>query len=248
MKSSRSRAAGVFAAIVVAFVAVGALPGAASAGLQGKSASQIEAIALAAAKAKGSAHIVESGQFGPSSGTVTLDQSRVEGKEVDSGFTSGGNGTILFVKGVVYLKGDATYLTGIGLSAAQASTYAGQWISFQRGDTQYTMLADDETLVQTLKDGAPTAPLSKPVAARVGGQKVLKAVGGVSSTLTSEGVKGTNTAYVSDAPPYLPVGSVIKGTVGSLNVDVTTTLSKWGERVSLSVPAHSTPAASIIGS
>lgn len=247
MKSSRSHAAGVFAAIVVAFVTVGALPGAASAGLQGKSGSQIEAIALAAAKAKGSAHIVESGQFGPSSGTITLDQSRVEGKEVDSGFTSG-DGTILFVKGVVYLKGDATYLTGIGLSAAQASTYAGQWISFQRGDTQYTMLADDETLVQTLKDGAPTAPLSKPVAARVGGQKVLKAVGGVSSTLTSAGVKGTNTVYVSDAPPYLPVGSVIKGTVGSLNVDVTTTLSKWGERVSLSVPAHSTPAASIIGS
>jgi len=246
MQPSLARSVGVLAVAITSLVVVGAPPGAASAGLTGKSAQQVVAISVAAAKAKGSAHFAEAGRFGGPSGRITLDQSRAEGKEVDSGFSNGTDVTLLFIKGVLYLDATARSLTNAGFSAAQASAYAGKWISFSPGDKEYAALSANETLVSTLDAASPSAPLSKPVSARFDGRPVIKIVGAINPAL-APGLKGTDIVYVSAAPPYLPVAVVIKGAAGS-GFDVTTTVSGWGERVSLSPPAQATPAASILGS
>jgi hypothetical protein len=129
----------------------------------------------------------------------------------------------------------------------QAATYAGKWIAFHQGDQSYNFLSDGETLVQSLKDDLPVAPYSTPEFTTLNRRKVVKIVGGR---------KGTTTAYISASPPYLLVESARYGGAEIINggpssaglLNITTTYSKWGEKVSLSLPPNPIPASSIFSS
>jgi hypothetical protein len=103
MSRLRFRAVTTSVVIVLSFTMVEASPAVASGGgLAGKSAQQVVSIARAAGAAKGSVHFTVSGEFGGGSyGTATYDQTKTEGREVDSGPGEIGNGTELVIKGVV---------------------------------------------------------------------------------------------------------------------------------------------------
>ena len=128
--------------------------------LSGKSAAQILAISLAAARAKGSVHITQTGRFEGKAKTTVLDQSQTSGRELDSG--GAGRGEILVVSGVAYVKGTLSYLTNMGFSQLDAAKGAGRWISFHKGQPGYGGVASDETLDQTLSDSVPDQPLTGP--------------------------------------------------------------------------------------
>ena len=247
MSRLRVHAVGASVVIVLSFTMVGASPAvAAGGGLAGKSSEQVVSIARAAGVAKGSVHITEIGLWGGGrNGTESLDQTKTEGREVDSGPGSFGNGTILVIKGVVYVMGDATYLINSGFSQTQATTYAGKWIAFHKGDQNYSFWTTDETIVPSLKDDLPVAPYAKPEFTTLNGKKVVKIVGGAKKSSLENGV-GTNTAYVSASPPYLLVENVFVD--ASTSTHITLTFSKWGEKVSLSPPSNPIPASSISSS
>jgi hypothetical protein len=252
----RPRVGAVWTCVVIVFslTMVRASPAvAAGNGLAGKSSQQVVSIALAAGMAKGSVHFVVSGEFGAnnSNGTAIHDQTKTEGREVDSGTGAFGNGTVLDIRGVAYIKGDAGFLYG-PFTTTQASTYAGKWIALHNSDQGYSDFAEGQTILQGLQDHLPVAPYSRPVFTTLGGKKVVKIVG---AAVASDG-PGTTTAYVSAIPPYLPVKSVIDGAAGIPNggsstvspVHLSITFSKWGEKVSLSPPSNPTSASSILSS
>ncbi|MGH8997021.1 MAG: hypothetical protein ACRDYB_13515 [Acidimicrobiales bacterium] len=223
-------------------VLLGAGPaGASSSALTGKSASQILAISLAAARSQGSVHITQTGRFGGPSKSTMLDQSLTKGRELDTG--GAGKGEILVIGGVAYVKGTTSYLTNMGFSQLDAAKGAGKWISFRKGQPGYGGVADDETLDQTLVDAVPDQPLTTPLATTLHGQPVFEITG-----IANRGASGQVTFYVSANAPYLPVEVVDNLAIPSgPPINFTMRLSKWHEAVSVSAPSGSTPVTSLVG-
>jgi hypothetical protein len=228
------------AASLSVLLGAGPASGATSA-LSGKSAAQILAISLAAARAKGSVHITQTGRFAGKAKTTVLDQSQTSGRELDSG--GAGRGEILVVSGVAYVKGTLSYLTNMGFSQLDAAKGAGRWISFHKGQPGYGGVASDETLDQTLSDSVPDQPLTGPVATTLHGQPVLEITG-----IATRGASGQVSFYVSATAPYLPVEVVDDLAIPSgPPINFTMRLSKWHEAVSVSAPSGSTSVTSLVG-
>jgi hypothetical protein len=238
---------------LVSGVAIGALsltgwspPAWAAAGLAGKSADRVIALATAAAKSKGSVHTVETIFNGTQTFLSVLDTSRSEGREVDSG--GGDNGTILVISGVAYVRGNAAYLMASeNIPQAAASLYAGRWISYHAGDPGYSLEVQDETLATGIADATPVGPLVKTGSKTVDGQSTLGISGGLSGPTAAEST-GSETLFVADQAPYLPVELVRKQSVAQLHKSFTVTakLSHWHERVSLSAPTNPTPISTVL--
>lgn len=241
MPGRKRRVIGLSVAVFLS-VLLGAGPaGASASGLTGKSASQILAISLAAARSQGSVHIVQTGSFGGKAKTTLFDQSLTMGREMDSG--AAGRGEILVVGGVAYVKGSVSYLSNIGFSQLDAAKGAGKWISFHKGQPGYGGMSSDETLAQTLADAVPDQPFSGPVATTLHGKPVLEITG-----IATRGASGQVSIYVSTVAPYLPVEVVDNLAIPSgPPINFTMRLSKWHEAVSVSAPSGSTPVTSLVG-
>ena len=235
------------AAIILAVGLVLALGSSSAAnGLAGKSASQVLAETMAAAKRQGSVHLAESDKptgggtydVGPNRGRQTISQG------------SEGNATLLVLPGIAYLKGDTEFLQSqLGLSISNASLYQQRWISFVPSDTayDYQQLVAGDTLSSALSESTPSGRLTLTSDRTVDGQSVVGVSGGLGA-LSPSGAKGSEILYVSTVAPYLPVEFVLSRTYEGHSGRTILTFSDWGEPISVAAPSGATPASAISSS
>lgn len=209
--------------------------------LDGKSATEVVSLAMAAATAKGSVHLVstDTGTGGP--GGSTYDVGRNEGKQAVSGGTIG-TASLVVVSGIAYVHADATFLqNAFGFPANMASTYAGTWISFRSTDTGYQQVADGDTLASALSDSTPSGSLTLKGTSVIDGKNVIAVSGGLPSNLSRTGATGSLALYVSTIAPFLPVKLVEQGAVSGHSGTTTVMFSNWGEDVRALAPTNATP-------
>jgi hypothetical protein len=129
-----------------------------------------------------------------------------------------------------YVKGSQTGLTGLfGLSAKQAKALGTNWESWKPGTTQYTNLKADVTLA-AVKELLPKAAGTKVSTGTVNGSKsyILKW-----KTAASGSQPALSNSLTVAAASFLPARET---TTASGGVKLTTTLSRWGERVATTAP------------
>jgi hypothetical protein len=211
-------------------------------GLTGKSAAQVLALSLAAARAQGSVHLAAVDSAG-SSAVSSYDITATVGEQIVSGGQA--NATLLVLPGAAYLKADAPFLqNSLGLEPGAAARYAGQWISFKPGDPGYRQVVSGDTLPSALGEATPTGTLTLTPTGTVDGQQVVGVRGGLPADSAS-GARGSMTLYVSTAAPYLPVELVTQGSLAGQNASATVTFSRWRQPVSVTAPASATPFSSL---
>jgi hypothetical protein len=210
--------------------------GSAANDLVGKSANQVRGIARGAAQDAQSVHV--------STFNDSLDVNLIEGRQVISDGMQG-NATIVVVSGVAYLDGDAPFLqNSLGLSTATASSYVGQWISFQPANPEFQQVAADLTMGTLLVEVLPDGPVKLTPVTTIDGQSVV----GLVSSLSLGGAHVSETTYVSTAAPNLIVQSVEHASKSGVAVTTKATFSRWGERVAVIAPTGSVPFSSITAS
>ncbi len=133
--------------------------GGTSGALGNKTATQVLAGALAAAKKSGSVHFDLLGTEAGKTESIEGDASNTDGREKITA------GTLTIQAEVIgtgaYVEGNAGGLEDqMGLSAATAATYAGKWISIASTDAPYSSITKAVRLAGTLSDLKPTGHLT----------------------------------------------------------------------------------------
>lgn len=221
-------------------------------GLQGKSAKQVWALAVAAAEAKGAVHVVVKPEICcedtntnvfATSGTLVADIGLSEGEQSYSSGDMYGNAMVLVFPGMAYMQGDTSWTT---LYWSWPSYYAGKWLAFSPSTSSYQDVISAGTLGALLSSVHPTGRLTLTPKTTIEHKKVVGVSGGLNTTHSHwpPDVKGSAVVYVSAVAPYLPVEVVYHVTENGRKRIATGTFSEWGEPISLTAPANSVPAPS----
>ena len=142
---------------------------------------------------------------------------------------------------IAYVEGDVTGLElNLGLKSAQATKYAGRWISIPKGDKLYAPIAQADTLGSLIQVITPHGRLTS-ASAKLHGVRVI-GVRGVAGTGKKKTVQ-ILVAHASGKPLPLEEDELAPGQ----NYIGHTTLSKWNEPVDVSAPTSSTPIAAVRG-
>ncbi len=209
-------------------------------GLSAKSAAQVVGVATAAADAEGSFHLVSFDVAGSQRFGSVYDVAEHSGKQTISG--AAGQAKVVVVPGIAYQRADALFLEeSEGFPADAATVLAGRWISFRPGQPGYENVAAGDTLASAMAEATPVAPLTIVGPSSVAGQAVVGVSGGLSVDQVQQGTTGSVTLYVAESSPHLPVEAVAHLTQGGHASTDTLKFSRWGEAVSVSPPAQSTP-------
>lgn len=149
--------------------------------------------------------------------------------------------TILVLDQIAYVQGDANGLQFLqNLTKAQASTYAGRWISIPKGDKDYDSTAASVTLASFLKSITPRGRLAV-VRAKLHGTRVI-AVRATSGTGKKKRIQ------VLDAPASgkrLPLEEI--DLVPGREYIGHTAMSRWNESVQVQTPANAVPISTVRG-
>jgi hypothetical protein len=169
--------------------------------------------------------LVESGDAGPASGTQTV----LTGKG-----TLDDSVTIEVIGDITYLKGNAGGLENLaGLSAAQATVAAGQWIQFPTADSAFSQVVDGVRSQDLTKELALKGPLSLGRPRTINGSAV--------DTIEGTQDNGTKTRlhvvlYVRAQGAHVPVEEDSLGAQGKPSSAEHVVYSKWGEIVRPEAP------------
>jgi hypothetical protein len=170
------------------------------------------------------------GDTGASSGEQDVTVSKGKVVEHVSALVVGSTG---------YIEGNAAALKNIiGLTSAQASKYAGKWLSFPTSNQGL------DTLVAGLKNSdvaaelEMTGPYTYGTARTVDGRHALAVQGSVTD---QSGAKIPVTLYIPAVGASLPIEQVTNagGSKSSSSIYSTVSFSRWGEKISETAPAHS---------
>jgi hypothetical protein len=211
--------------------------------LAAQSPRQLRAAMLAAASARHSVHYVSTttapgrtirivGDVGPKLGSqrITL---KLGGRS--------GNAAVLVVGGSAYIQGNAfTLQKFFPFTKAQATKYAGQWISIPSTSGAYSAVSADTTFASFLADLLPGTHLSS-----VHGNVAGKAAVGIRGVVRQAGTKLLETVYAPASGTPLPFAekAVVTGSKGAGN----TQISRWNEAVHVTAPANSVPITTVVG-
>ena len=217
----------VGAVLVLAFAACGSSTSTASA-FEANSPGAILSTAVRAATRLEEVHYVLRTSGTSTSQTVTGDAATNQGAEY---VVSGSDEAVIQLIGsTAYIKGNAGGLQDIiGLGSAQATRYAGQWVSLQPTDSMYRSVVQSVTLQGVLGNVKPRGSLEKSTPVTLGGRSVVGVRGGLADATE----QGSATMWVATATPNVPVGVEAQTTSGS-EIGV---FSKWGERFRFEAPS-----------
>jgi hypothetical protein len=210
--------------------------------LRDKAPGSVLSTALASAVKFGGVHYVLQTTSAGQTQTVTGDAGTDNGAQ---SIVIGPDQTVVdVVGGSAFLRGNAAGLQYIiGMTAAQASHAAGEWISLQKSDSLYGTVVQGVTLSSLLAELRPVPPLIESTPGTVSGQQVV----GVRGGLQSAPGQGEATFWVATASPNVPVG--IDAQAKSVSTGKTITqvgvFSKWGARFRVPTPAGSVPFSSL---
>jgi hypothetical protein len=186
--------------------------------------------AIIAAGAQKSVHYVSTSNLGGSHETIVGDAAGDRGIQRISFSRAGTTGhvTVIVAKTTAYVRGDAfTLRSYMGLTGAQVSRYAGRWFALKPPSGAYVVVSEAVRMGSFVGELTMPGPYTAVSATRFAGRSVT----GVRSKVTRSGKTATLTLYVGSGSP-LPVAQLIAGSSGK----VTTTLSRWNERVSVVAP------------
>lgn len=192
-------------------------------------------------------HFVDQDGSGTEARLLVGDTGTVAAQESLSG--AGGALDVRLVNDVVYLRaGSETLETVLGLSATEASSRSGRWLSVTRRDKAY------DQIVQTLKPAAeldsyiPQAPLTLGASTRLHGTAVVPVTGMAPASADTGALNARVTLFVSTTAPYLPVGATLTGTdVHGRRQSEVVAFTAWGEQARPVVPSGAVPVASVSG-
>jgi hypothetical protein len=227
---------GAIAATVVTSV-VGAMTAASGAGAATTAKAEYKA-ALKAASAQ-SVHYVSKATEQGVGLKVVGDTGKTAGSQVlqvINGSTTESLAVIL-VGSTGYVRGnDAGLQKALGLTAAQSSTYANQWLSFPTSNTSLAELVSGLRNSDVASELQMTGPYKFGSSKTIGGQAV-QAIEGTAAT--SSGTKVPIILYVSANGQ--PVEEITNPKAKSASITGTVTFSKWGEVTHPKAPAKSVP-------
>jgi hypothetical protein len=186
--------------------------------------------AIIAAGAKKSVHYVSVSNLGGAKETMVGDAALDRGSQRITYSQGGKTGhvVVLVVASTAYVKGDSFALSDyLGLTAAQASRYAGKWFSLKPPGGGYAVVAEAVRMQSFLEELLMPAPYTVAPPVTIGGKRAT----GVKSTVTRSGETATLLLYVVSGSP-LPVAQVAHGSSGT----ITTTLSRWNAPVTVTAP------------
>jgi len=220
--------------------------GGAPSALAGQSAKQVLTTSLAAARTSGSVHFTLLGKQSGKTETIVGDASATDGREV---ITVGALSVEAEVTGgQAFIEGNVGGLEDqIGLSAAQAQTYAGKWISIATTDSPYASVTKAVTIASTLTQIEPNGHLSLTAATTKAGRSVIGVSGGLPGPAT-KGTTGSATLYVSSTRPTVPIVFTAEQTTGGVRETDVGTFSRWGQPVQIPVPTSTVAFSSLPGS
>jgi hypothetical protein len=223
--------------LVVAFAAVTT-----SVALAAQSPRQLRAAMLSAASARHSVHYVSTTSAAGHAIRIVSDVGPGRGIQritVTNGSQSG-PATVLVVGGSAYIRGNEFTLHNFfPLTQAQATRYAGVWISIPRSSGAYATVATDATFASFLADLVPGKHLAV-VRATVAGRKSV----GLRGTVRQAGLKLIETVYAPASGKPLPFQekAIASGVPGASLVR----MSRWNEAVHVTAPADAVPIATVL--
>jgi hypothetical protein len=191
----------------------------------------IQAEALGAAEAAGSAHVEMTSSSATGSTVYSADVSASSGRQVIT-TPGGGQATVLDVAGVGYVTGNRAALDSFfGFPAAESGRLVGRWVSFRSGQPYYQEIVDAVTLGSALSVVTLSGRLSSRGTGRQDGQPVA-AVRGVAQGVPGLPAGTKATLYVATTGRMLPVGfQELSG-----GIRLSAVFSRWGEAVSVAAP------------
>lgn len=175
---------------------------------------------------------------------ITLEQSGDAGKGEGSESLTVHNGKLTehidaeVVGRTGYLRGNRTGLQNIlALTAAQSRKYAGRWLSFPLSNSTYAQFVGGLLRSQVATELGFSGPFTFARHATVNGQHAVGIKGSVS---TANGGSVPEILYVPSTGKPLPIEEVTDpgAKAHSSSVHGTVNFSNWGERVTVSAPAH----------
>jgi hypothetical protein len=190
---------------------------------------------LASAEAQRSVHYVVVLQRGGTTLTQVGDVGRREGIQQITLLRHGERAelTVVVVPRGAYLRGGAFALQALaGLTAGQASSDAGIWLSLGPHDPDYASVAAAVTLRSFLSDLVLGPPFARSADVRVEGQQAVVLLG---SSPGDAHLSGRLEARAAGSP--LPLEETVAESDGRLTVS----LGPWNERLELPHPAHAQP-------
>jgi len=209
---------------------------ASSGGLASKTPKQILSTAVAAATKSGSVHFTLLGKAAGKTETITGDTSNTDGREV---ITAGAVSIQAEVVGNgAYVEGNSGGLQSqMGLSAANAATYAGKWISIASTDAPFSSITKAVSLSGTLGELKPSGKLTLTPTTTKASQSVIGVHGGIPGG-GAKGAKGTAVLYVSTTEPNVPVVFDVQQSSGTTKESDVGTFTKWGQPLHLVAPTN----------
>ncbi len=223
--------------------ACGSGGGAGGSGLANKTPKQILSTAVAAATKSGSVHFQLLGKQAGKTESITGDSSNTYGLEIISAGAVNIQAEVIG-KGA-YVEGNSGGLQSqMGLSATNAATYAGKWISIASTDAPFSSITKAVRLAGTLGELKPSGKLTLTSATTKASQSVIGVHGGLPGGATN-GTTGSAVLYVSTAQPNVPiVFQVTESSSGTKESDVGT-FTKWGQPLHLVAPTNTVAYASL---
>ena len=157
--------------------------------------------------------------------------------------------TVLVIGSACYFQGDAVSVTQqLSVPAAQASAYAGRWISLAPSDAPYPQVYAAVTAASAIADNVAFRPQRETGISRLAGRRVV-GVTGAMTNITVAGQtqvsKGTATLEVAATKSHLPARYTENGTVDGAHTVFTMTFSHWGRAIAVTAPTGALSYASI---
>lgn len=216
---------------------------AAAVALAAQSPRALRASILGTAKAQHSVHYATREVLGSLRLTLTGDVAATDGRQ-HVAFKVGthtGHITIRVLDQTAYVEGDVNGLQLLQhLTKAQATKYAGHWISIPKGDTAYSRTAGEVTFGSFLQSITPRGRLAA-FKARKQGRRVI-GVRAISGTGKKRKLQ-VLAAPASGKRLPLEEDEAMPGRefIGR------TTMSKWNQPVQVQAPAQSVPISTVVG-
>jgi hypothetical protein len=127
-----------------------------------------------------------------------------------------------------------------GFTQHERSRLADRWVSLTPSDSGYKTVVTDVTINSDINDLLPSAPLTSTIT-RLDGQPVIAITG--RPPASQDPPRGaTVILYVSESTQPLPIEQTLTAPGG---ISGTSTLTRWGQPVNVSPPAHAIPVSTI---
>lgn len=221
--------------------------------LEGKTATAITSLSIQAYHRQQSVHYVTKTIVGKST-TIESGATSLSGSAEEI-VTTDGHPVVeaVLVDHDAYLRGSAAFLkNALNLSSSAATAYEGKWISFQAGQTAYSLVVASLSPTQAIEEFVPQEPnLRLGGATSVAGHGAVAILGSPGpGAQQAPGTTATTTLFVSTTAPYLPLSATIlvvnHGSTKPLE-QVASVYGQWNKKLDPVVPKGATPITTVTG-